>query len=183
LDDAAGQARCAGVEFGATGKVIVEYKSSILNFSFVVPGLLAGMAMPGLYDSLQQDLEFLQMQGIKAILSLCETNFDEQLLTQNGFAYLRVPIPDFTAPTLEQVDRCIKFIEQMIEEKRPVVIHCGAGCGRTGTLLACYFVKKGKPPEEATNHIRALRPCSIETAAQRELVYQYAEHLKPGFRL
>jgi atypical dual specificity phosphatase len=156
----------------------VEYKRAILNFSYVLPGLLAGMAKPGHLEPLQEDLVFLRSEGIKAILSLSETGLDEDLLQEEGFDYLHIPIADFTAPTLEQVEQGMEFIERMMKEKKPVAVHCGAGCGRTGTFLACYFIKKGKTSEEAIGHVRSLRPCSIETASQRELVYQYGEQLK-----
>lgn len=156
----------------------MEYKKAVLNFSYVLPGLLAGMAKPGTLEPLQQDLLFLRSEGISAILSLSETGLDEALLQREGFDYLHIPIADFTAPTLEQVEQGIDFIEGKINERKPVVVHCGAGCGRTGTFLACYFIKKGKTSEEAIGHVRSLRPCSIETAGQRELVYEYGEQLK-----
>ncbi len=167
--------------FNAEGQVNMEYKSTSLNFSFVVPGTLAGMAKPGMLGHLVQDLAFLKSEGIRAILSLSEEGLNEQLVRERGFEYLHVPIPDFTAPTLEQVRVGMDFLERMIEgEKRPVVIHCGAGCGRTGAFLACYFVKKGKSPEEAISHIRSLRPCSIETGAQRAIIYEYSDSLRKG---
>lgn len=157
----------------------MEYKRTLLNFSFVVPDLLAGMAKPGTLENLRPDLEFLKDEGIRAIVSLSETGLDEDTLRENGFHYLHIPIPDFTAPTIEQVEQGIEFLERMIEiERKPVAVHCGAGCGRTGTFLACYFVKKGKSAGEAIHHVRSLRPCSIETGSQRELVYRYADYVK-----
>jgi len=90
-----------------------------------------------------------------------------------------VPIDDFTAPTITQVEQCMEFIERMAHnEDRPVAIHCGAGCGRTGTMLACHFVKMGKTAEQAIDEVRNSRPCSIETDGQRALVYHYEEYLK-----
>ncbi|RJP18125.1 MAG: hypothetical protein C4520_14845 [Candidatus Abyssobacteria bacterium SURF_5] len=161
----------------------MEYRRTLLNFSFVVPGLLAGMARPGTTGSLEQDLIFLQMQGIKALLSLSEAEVDEQTVLQRGFDFLHIPVADFTAPTLKQVEQAMEFVERKIDlEGKPVVIFCGAGCGRTGTFLACYFVKKGKLPEEAIHHVRSIRPCSIETGSQRELIYKYAEHLRVSGR-
>jgi atypical dual specificity phosphatase len=159
----------------------MEYKRTLLNFSYVLPDFLAGMAKPGALDNLGPDLAFLKDEGIKAILSLSETGLDEDTLRESGFQYLHIPIPDFTAPTIEQVEQGIEFLERMIEvERKPVAVHCGAGCGRTGTFLACYFVKQGKLPDEAIHHVRSLRPCSIETGSQRELVYRYADYLKQG---
>ena len=157
----------------------MDYKKAILNFSFVIPGQVAGMARPGLNSPLVEDLAFLRHQGIRAILSVSETPLEENLVHGNGFSYLHVPIDDFTAPTLEKVEKCVDFIERMVSiEDRPVVVHCGAGCGRTGTILACYWVSGGTSADEAIQMVRSSRPCSIETESQKALIYQYEEHLK-----
>ncbi len=158
---------------------MTDYQRAILNFSYVLPRTLAGMARPGLINSLAEDLAFLRSEGIRAILSLSETPLEEDLVRERGFSYFHIPINDFTAPTIEQVEQCVEFVERMLTvEKKPVVIHCGAGCGRTGTMLACYFTKKGKTAEQAITEVRSMRPCSIETDGQKALVYQYEEHLK-----
>ncbi len=158
---------------------MTEYKKAILNFSYVIPNALAGMAMPGAVDSLDKDLDFLLSEGVRAILSLSESPLDEELVRGKGFLYCHVPINDFTAPTIEQVDKCIRFIDQMLTiEDKPVVVHCGAGCGRTGAVLGCYLVRRGRTAERAIGELRLARPCSIETESQRALVYQYEEHLK-----
>ncbi|RJP70739.1 MAG: hypothetical protein C4532_08630 [Candidatus Abyssobacteria bacterium SURF_17] len=157
----------------------MDYKRALLNFSYVVPNMLAGMARPGQVNPLREDLSFLRAQGIKAILSLSESPLEMNPLHETDFSYHHVPVDDFTAPTIEQVEECMDFVERMLErEKKPVAIHCGAGCGRTGTMLACYFVKQGRTAEEAIAGLRTVRPCSIETEGQKALVYQYEEYLK-----
>ena len=157
----------------------MDYKRAILNFNFVIPGTLAGMARPGLVDPLEEDLAFLRIEGIKAILSLSETPLEKSLVLENGFSYLHVPINDFTAPKIEQVEQSIDFIDRTVNsENGSVVVHCGAGCGRTGTMLACYLVKAGETAEQAIQKVRRVRPCSIETDSQKALVYHYEEHLK-----
>ncbi|MBI5119209.1 dual specificity protein phosphatase family protein [Candidatus Poribacteria bacterium] len=157
----------------------MDYKRATLNFSFVVPSAIAGMARPGTIDALADDLAFLRTEGIRAILSLSETPLTEPVVREHGFSYLHVPIDDFTAPTIKQVNQCMDFVERMVNaERKPVAVHCGAGCGRTGTMLACYLVRTGKTADEAIETVRFMRPCSIETEGQKALVYQYEEHLK-----
>ena len=157
----------------------MEYKRAILNFSFVTPGVLAGMARPGRVAPLAEDLTFLKAEGIGAIISLSETPLDEAVLCESGLSWLHVPVDDFTAPTIEQIELCMEFIDKMAHaENKAVAVHCGAGCGRTGTVLACHSVKGGNTAEDAIKCIRVVRPCSIETDGQRAIVYCYEEHLR-----
>jgi atypical dual specificity phosphatase len=157
----------------------MDYRRAILNFSFVVPRVLAGMARPGASGSLDEDLAFLKAEGIGAVLSLTEIPLETSVLDKSGLMYLHVPVDDFTAPSIEQIELCMEFIQRMTqEEKRSVATHCGAGCGRTGTILACYFVKTGKAADQAIEITRSIRPCSIETDGQRVIIYNYEEYLK-----
>ena len=91
------------------------------------------------------------------------------------------PVPDFTPPELEQIQRMIEFIDRQTGERKPVVVSCYAGIGRTGTVLACYLVHRGEEPTEAINRVRELRPGSVQTPEQEAAVHRYAEFAQnPG---
>ena len=55
-----------------------------------------------------------------------------------------------------------------------VAVHCGAGLGRTGVIVACYFVAKEMSAKNAVARVRRLRPGSIETEEQEEAVNEFA---------
>jgi len=72
----------------------------------------------------------------------------------------------------------VAAVEDARRSGQKIGVHCLAGQGRTGTMLACYLVSQGKSPGEAISEIRDLRPGSIETPAQDRAVHQYARDLR-----
>ena len=60
------------------------------------------------------------------------------------------------------------------ERHMGVAVHCGAGLGRTGVVLACYFVHKGLTAQNAIGRVRRLRPGSIETDEQADAIAEFA---------
>ena len=73
-------------------------------------------------------------------------------------------------PDEEQV---IEALEIITGQEDPVMLHCAAGIGRTGTVAALYLVNLGLSPEEAIETVRANRPGSIQTQEQERLVFEW----------
>jgi atypical dual specificity phosphatase len=94
-----------------------------------------------------------------------------------GFEYFLIPIRDFSVPKMEQIHDFLSFVEEMLQQNKPVVVCCGAGIGRTGTMLAVYLVSRCYPPEEALEEVKAKRGVGVESYAQREAVFRYARSL------
>ena len=143
-----------------------------LNFSWVLEGYLAGARGP----TSRRDLIFFQQQDIRAVLRMEESTISAEIW--NMFDMFEL-VPDFSAPTLEQIDRMCRWIEDQIENyERPVVVTCHAGIGRTGTVLAAYMVYMGYEPQTAIDLVREQRPGSIQTTEQQQAVFDYADHRK-----
>ena len=145
------------------------------NFSFIIPGVLAGMERPGTFCKLREDLEFLKSKRISAIISLTEGTLERAFIEEFGFRYLHLPVADFTPPSVAQIDQFLEFQRRAEADGLAAVVHCGAGLGRTGTMLACALVARGTPAEAAIDRVRTQRPYSIETVEQEDCVRRYAE--------
>ena len=143
------------------------------NFSWVIPNRLAGSARPLHPDA----IEAFSRRGAAAIVSLTEEPLPAELVRQAGLECVHMPVVDFTAPTLAQIEEVIAAIDGFLEQGRPVAVHCAGGMGRTGTILACYLVRQGRSAADAIASIRAQRPRSIETPEQEIAVVIYQRHL------
>ena len=150
------------------------------GFSWVVSDQLAGMPLPGAARTLDYDIGFLEGEGIDLLVSLTEQPADPVVLAAHGIDALHIPVKDFTAPTLEQMNIFVNAVKTRNADEQAVGIHCTAGLGRSGTMLAAYFVSQGMTAQEALAEIRRLRPGSVETAAQEQSIAAYADSLRAG---
>lgn len=143
------------------------------NFSWVQDDMLAGSGMP----MSRPEFDWILDHSIGAILTMTENALPTEWIEK--IAYLHVPTPDMTAPDVNDIDRAVEFVDSNITQKRPVMIHCAAGLGRAGTILACYHVRYLKySADDAIQKIRKLRPGSIQSEAQELAISMYERHVR-----
>ena len=145
------------------------------GFTWVDKPHLAALALP----ESAEDLGWLRRNGVDVIISLTENPVARHWVNEAGLMVVNVPVPDMEPPTDRQLDHLLDTIRKANAAKMGVAVHCGAGLGRTGTVLAAYLVTRGMSPREAIAKVRELRPGSVETAEQEWAVDAFARRQKP----
>ena len=145
------------------------------GFNWILPERLAGSGLPGLLNDLEVDLLWLRSSGIRHVISLTEKPLALAATPPAGLEFHHFPIVDMGIPTPRDTHRLCDFILRAIERDEAVLVHCKAGLGRTGTVLACCLVSQGATAEEAIVRLRSICTYYIQNHTQESLVRHYAE--------
>lgn len=149
----------------------------VTQFRWILAGKLAGSGQPGLMSSVEEDWEFIRAAGIRLLVTLTEQPLDPRPEV-SGIQGLHFPISDMGIPaTPRAVDHLCQTILAAMDEGLPVLVHCKAGIGRTGLILACCLVALGREPEQARFELRRLHQSYIQTETQERFVDHYGDYV------
>ncbi len=140
------------------------------GFVWVEKGRLAGCG----YPASRSQVRWLAKSGIGTILTLTEDPLPPEWLKGTGVVAGHVPMKDHEAPTIESMEKGAEFIADQLSAGRTVAVHCLAGIGRTGCVLAAYLIRdRGMDAREALRTLREAKPGFVERA-QEGAVFGYA---------
>jgi protein-tyrosine phosphatase len=133
--------------------------------------------------SLAQDLTTVEAWGASTLLSLVETHEFAplgvpdfaQAVARTRLTWLHLPITDLRLPsadTLAAWHAQRAALADAFGRREKVLVHCAAGLGRTGMLVARLLVDAGLDPDEAIAQVRRARAGTIQTQAQADFVRQ-----------
>jgi protein-tyrosine phosphatase len=99
------------------------------------------------------------------------------LRRESGERRVWFPVPDLHAPPLAEVLPLLDELHTRLDAGARLLVHCGAGIGRAGTVAALLLVGQGMGEDAALAHVAAPRPMAgPEAGTQRELVTAVARH-------
>lgn len=155
---------------------------TLRNFSHLIDGQLCGLAHPGRGAELESSLDDLRAAGVTVLVSLDEVGVVGETAQAHGIGHRHIPVVDFGAPTLAQADEFVRAVDEELGRGGQVAVHCQAGIGRTGTMLAAYLIAHGSSVEAATDEVHGRRGHGVESNSQLRFLEEYAAHRKLAAR-
>lgn len=159
---------------------LISAASGPRGFAWLLPGQLAGTPWPGLIRETEDDLDALRHVGVSRLVSLTERAFPAALAARFGIRCASLPITDMQAPTLARAAALCNDIDHWLRAGEVVALHCKAGLGRTGTLLAAYWLWQGhgqRSALESIDRIRRLDAAMIQAPSQTAFLSGFADFL------
>ncbi len=145
------------------------------GFVWVEKGKLAGSG----YLASRSQVEWIVNHGFDVILTLTENPLPAESLKELAVTVEYIPMRDHQAPSLASLDKAADYVGGQLKDGKTVLVHCLAGAGRTGCVLAAYLIKhRGVNAEEAIRTLREIKPAFVEWS-QEKAVLEYGKTAKP----
>lgn len=129
---------------------------------------------------LSGDAARFKQMGITGVINMCDEyagplhEYQQQSIEQ-----LNLPTVDFHPPTVEMIERGVRFIQQHMDNGGGVYVHCKAGRARSATVVLCYLVAhKQMTPTAAQQYLLEKRPHINPLIYERKVVQDFVSKLK-----
>ncbi len=156
---------------GRAGRIYRKLRAGVVDkpgfFTWVEDRVLSASSLP----SSERQVAWLARSGTRTIITLTEDPLPREWLERTGIKGIHIPMSDHLAPDINELKEAVALINSELRSGRTVHVHCLAGIGRTGTVLAVFLKEsKGVSIREAIALLRSKRPGSVEFQQERFLL-------------
>jgi atypical dual specificity phosphatase len=168
-----------GVEDAAmVGRTVLADYRGPTGFHWIVPGRLAGCAEPGVSAAIDYDMQLLHTMGITHLITLTEKDLDQAALARNKLSNLHLPIYDRQAPSMAQTYMLVRRMQVLLDQGAVLAVHCRAGIGRTGTILAAWLIREGGlSATSAIERLRTIYKAYVQTEVQEQFLQDFEQDI------
>ncbi|XP_072538021.1 dual specificity protein phosphatase CDC14B isoform X5 [Salminus brasiliensis] len=138
------------------------------DFNWIIPGKFLAFSGPHPKSKIENGyplhapeayFPYFRKHNVTTIIRLNKKMYDAKRFTDMGFDHHDLFFVDGSTPNDAIVTKFLNICEDV---DGAVAVHCKAGLGRTGTLIACYMMKHFRlTAAEAIAWIRICRPGSV----------------------
>ncbi|XP_051674449.2 dual specificity protein phosphatase CDC14B isoform X1 [Oryctolagus cuniculus] len=151
------------------------------DFNWIIPDRFIAFCGPHARSRLESGyhqhspetyIPYFKNHNVTTIIRLNKKMYDAKRFTDAGFDHHDLFFADGSTPT----DTIVKeFLDICENAEGAIAVHCKAGLGRTGTLIACYIMKHYRmTAAETIAWVRICRPGSVIGPQQQFLVMKQA---------
>ena len=147
--------------------------SGFWSFAISVPDIISRSGQPSIID-----FRWLKAHGWRSVVDL-RISDDAKIpgFNELHFNYLALPIVDGWVPTEQQAEKFLAFVTD--PSHQPVHVHCHAGVGRAGVMIALYrYMVRGWSMDESINESRLFS--GGVNKVQQDWLKKWAQSHKPG---
>ena len=126
------------------------------------------------------DVPVLVRSNVVGVVNMCrETRGPIRQYKEAGITQLWLPTYDASSPAMEDLEKAVKFIQEIKEGgKGKVLVHCKGGRGRATCATVSYFVACGMELEAAMDMICDKRKVVERVVSEYAVIKEFAEKHK-----